>query len=797
MMSSIFKDYMANKKKEPDDKREVEPQPEPSPLDRAFPVTFFSDKFAETKTEVSMTLRGLTEGIRNTRTDTKDKLPWLKLAVFGQKKSARGSLRHDKNLVEIGGIEADYDDEMITVDRARTIIAGAGLAAIIYTSPSHTEDTPRWRVLCPTSKQLPPDTRTKLVARVNGLFVGALADESFTLSQSYFYGSVKGNPSHEVVVTEGKAIDLADELDEGAIGRPVKPEPEPRPATSPRTAPIEGDNGWAIVGLQRECDSIRRAPDGTKHATINKAAYSIGGLVSSGALTHGEAFAELSAALESILPYCKDKRAAQNTLRKAFADGMGRPRDVPEQSPVDDGPHPAAALLAKLTGLSVKKAEQSQPKSIPVSPDLMEVGGVLQIIMEECARTAIRAQPFLWLGTAICAVGTLAGRRYESPTGLRTNIYVAGVADSGSGKDHGASVVRRAFTAADLERFLGGENLASGAGLLQSLAGHPARLFVLDELGMFLKTVTGKNAAPHMAEIWSEFIKIFSRAKEKYFGKEYANRDGKNERIDIWYPHPCVYGMTTPSTFWAALEGGSMLDGGLARFLLFMSNQDLPPRNKRPGNSETPTDLIDALQSVAHGPGVAPVGGNLPATHFVPMSAKLQGEVYRVPMTDEADDIHDRHMDIDQDGWAIRRKGTPDVPIISRLGENAIKLALVRAISTNPVAPVIGTIEIEWGWKLALHCARSMLREASRFIADSDYERKLNKALDIIQRHGPITEYEMLRKGFKSVGKDSERRELLQTLISANLITTLTQAGGPSGGRPTVKYVVCGQDAEA
>ena len=95
------------------------------------------------------------------------------------------------------------------------------------------------------------------------------------------------------------------------------------------------------------------------------------------------------------------------------------------------------------------------------------------------------------------------------------------------------------------------------------------------------------------------------------------------------------------------------------------------------------------------------------------------------------------------------------------------------------------------GWALSLHCARTLLKDADRFIADSDYERKLNKALDIIRRHGPITEYEMLRKGFKSLGKDSERRELLHTLTSANLVTAITQGGGPAGGRPTVKYAAC------
>ena len=42
-----------------------------------------------------------------------------------------------------------------------------------------------------------------LVARVNGLFGGKLAPESFDLSRAYLYGSVNGNPAHRVEVVDG------------------------------------------------------------------------------------------------------------------------------------------------------------------------------------------------------------------------------------------------------------------------------------------------------------------------------------------------------------------------------------------------------------------------------------------------------------------------------------------------------------------------------------------------------------------------------------------------------------------
>ena len=59
--------------------------------------------------------------------------------------------------------------------------------------------------------------REKGVARVNGLFGGKLAEESFVLSQGYLYGSVNNNPDHRVEVIDGRFLDLRDELYAGSI----------------------------------------------------------------------------------------------------------------------------------------------------------------------------------------------------------------------------------------------------------------------------------------------------------------------------------------------------------------------------------------------------------------------------------------------------------------------------------------------------------------------------------------------------------------------------------------------------
>lgn len=186
----------------------------------AIPVTFFQNQIAAEKTEQQIALHELQDLIRRTSAPTKERLPWLKLARFGDRRSDKGSLRHDANLTAISGIEADYDDEEVSFEQAVEVAERAGLRAIIYTSPSHSAERPRWRILCPTSRELAPSSRTQLLARINGLYRGIFAVESFTLSQSYFFGSVNGNPNHRVEIIDGRAIDELEALDQIALGKP-------------------------------------------------------------------------------------------------------------------------------------------------------------------------------------------------------------------------------------------------------------------------------------------------------------------------------------------------------------------------------------------------------------------------------------------------------------------------------------------------------------------------------------------------------------------------------------------------
>ncbi len=189
--------------------------------DFLFPVTFFADYAAQRKEERRCTIYDLADLARDTSAASKAALPWWKLATFGERRTDKGSLRHDANLLAITGIEADYDGGEMGFDEAVELLDKLGVMALIYTSPSHTEDAPRWRVMCPLSMAMVPERRQHMLGRLNGAFRGIFSRESWTLSQSYYYGAVNCNPSHRVEALLGHTIDQLDDLDdEGWLGPP-------------------------------------------------------------------------------------------------------------------------------------------------------------------------------------------------------------------------------------------------------------------------------------------------------------------------------------------------------------------------------------------------------------------------------------------------------------------------------------------------------------------------------------------------------------------------------------------------
>jgi len=220
-------------------------------------VTFFPDQYASTQEAEEFDLAGLAHEIRSKSAPTREALPWLKLARFGEKRTVKGyCLRNNANVIEVSGVEAEHDAGTMPFDEALARLTAARVACLIYTSPSYIKGVKeRWRVLAPFSRMRAPALRREMVAVLNGVLEGAVTNESFVLSQAFYYGRVGDNPDHRVEVVEGDFVDLRLDLLAGKRDKPGAAKRKPSSTgPAPAATPIpRGEAEAALAVISADC----------------------------------------------------------------------------------------------------------------------------------------------------------------------------------------------------------------------------------------------------------------------------------------------------------------------------------------------------------------------------------------------------------------------------------------------------------------------------------------------------------------------------------------------------------------
>jgi len=384
----------------------------------------------------------------------------------------------------------------------------------------------------------------------------------------------------------------------------------------------------------------------------------------------------------------------------------------------------------------------------------------------------------LALGAALSLIGTLAGRQYKGPTGLLTNIYALGLADSGFGKDHARDCVKNLCAAAGLMRFLGGSKIMSGSAIRKKLEAQPTALWLLDEFGGFVGDIANPRSGPHVQQIRYFLLELYSAAKTAFLGADYAGEQG----TPIHNPVACIYGTSTPSDFWGAMSSRGVADGFLPRFLILPVSGPRPAKVKpRFSVDVVPDHILDACRGL-----IAPKGGNL-AGRTTDGTTKIDptrmgwgrgGEA----AFDELVAICEREHD----------KARAEAKAIwTRVAENSLKIAMIVAIGTDPEAPEIHGDLMEWAGELAVVSARATIEEIAGRLADNDRQREHLDVKRWIEESGArgLTRTQLAKR---INGRFNAKRlgEICQSLDEDEK-TIMLQMGetSASGGRKPARYV--------
>lgn len=483
------------------------------------------------------------------------------------------------------------------------------------------------------------------------------------------------------------------------------------------------------------------------------------------------------------------KRAAARTLQLVRADGPASGEPL----------HPNAVAMTPeqhrqfVENMRTKVREAMTPRETEVVAEksrdntepkwLSDLGdGGLARFVRHVLTTAPSPQPWVTLGASLAMFGAIAGRRYAGPTNLRTNLYSIGIADSGGGKDHPLRAITRMMIDAGLASSVGGSKIASGSGLVTAVTRNPAILFPLDEVGFLIASAADRRRAPkHVTEIIDNLTEFYSLADSTFLGTAYAN-DKEKPREVIEQPCLCLFGVTTPGVFWGSLSSGNVLDGSLARMLIFQSENDYPDAQHDIERRPIPADLIELVKAIsqgAEGRNPFPMGN----------ASMIAPKPYTVPYIDEKAAALARVMRDRQIDMLREHRGSNLTGIIARMAENAAKIALIKAITDNPAQPSITTRDLDWGLMVARHSVETLMRAVKERVADNEQEARLKRLHLLVKDAGSagIDLSELTRRS--QWLKARERTEILTDLQAGGQIR-IDEMPKPEGQRGFARKII-------
>lgn len=424
-------------------------------------------------------------------------------------------------------------------------------------------------------------------------------------------------------------------------------------------------------------------------------------------------------------------------------------------------------LRAMLADMTAEPIAAPAPRGEPFPEQCLRPEGLLTDIIDYNLRTALFPQPELALAGALALLATITGRKVSGYGGARTNCYILGLAPSGGGKDHARKINKDILARSGAKAMIGGERIASSAGFVTAVAEQPVRLFQLDEVSRLLETTKNAAKSPHLFNIVTVLMQIYSASDQLWTADTYAESK-KNKQID--QPHPVIYGTAPASAFWDSLTRENITGGLIGRCLPFEARMGyvMPAEPKAEPLPESIVERV--MEWVNFQPGQAT--GNLASVSPVPRIVPHEADAAH-RLTSHIREICLRRMNEDETTAAVW----------SRSGEKTSKLALLFACSRDSPSDAVVTLgDVNKAIAITNWITRRILWKAEEHVSENDTEAKAKKVLRLIGDE--ISMSELTRKTQWLTSR--ERQGILGDLQNAGFLEVTTARAGEVGRPKTV-----------
>lgn len=389
--------------------------------------------------------------------------------------------------------------------------------------------------------------------------------------------------------------------------------------------------------------------------------------------------------------------------------------------------------------------------------DILNPGGLLQQIMEYIDINSPVSIPIFNLAAATTFLGAVAGQKFQTETGLRTNLYSIALGFSGSGKNSPFATIPSLVLQTKAQAILGPTELTSAAAIIKwlSLDNQRVTLLMLDEIGLLLKGINYPNS--YASEIPRILIKLFS-ATDRSERKAYANKDS----IFLPWHHLSFYGASTPDRFWESITPGEIADGFLARILVWENLDDAPfPKNiiNQCKNKDIQNEINYIFSTkISHDMYL----GNL-APVPIPNKIYMNKEAKKIILNFSLK-YHNLKNEYKNDSFGKSS-------IYGRCAEHAYKLSLIHWLSIGDKTSKITEKSTEWASSTIDYLTKNLIKQIDSNIASNENERIKNKILKWIQsKEGPVSLRDIHRGPGRSLSS-ADLKKIMESLIVAEFVS--------------------------
>lgn len=392
----------------------------------------------------------------------------------------------------------------------------------------------------------------------------------------------------------------------------------------------------------------------------------------------------------------------------------------PEQPAASAFPQPqerfSPEVLAKMEEPE-DDASESLVETIPFPEELYDIPGLVGDVMKTTLQYSNKPNRPLALAGALALMSYLAARKVKSPTGLRPNVYILALADSGSGKERPRDVNQLILEEIQKDDGLL-DRVSSGEGIEDALKAYTSLFWMCDEFYSTLQEMMAekKDTKDTMMEY---LLKLYTNSHKFIKTRAKANLTP----VKIRFPHLTLFATTTPDGFFENLREKFLLDGMYARLNVMVAEKG--GRGRLPPELDVPQDIIERARLWAH--------------YTPPQAGNLSEQPLAVPYTADAARLADELFEKQEDECEkAKRNEEPQwkISVWNRSCEIALRYALIYAcsIALKPEDAVITADAVRWGEKFMWWEIRNKFFLTERHYFRTDFERIAESVIDIMRR---------------------------------------------------------------